>query len=177
MTFTETAICGAYVIELEAKEDERGFFARTWDEQEFQKRGLFARIIHTNISGNPRAGTLRGLHYQIAPHEEAKIVRCSRGAIFDVALDLRPESPSFKKWISIELTEHNRRMFYIPEGCAHGFQTLEDNSDVSYFMSDAYHPECARGVRWNDPAFAIEWPKMDNRIISEKDRSYPDWKL
>src|SRR3989344_255227 len=176
MKFIEQKISGVFLIELDSIEDERGFFARTWDEQKFARRGLFSRIVHANISGNSRAHTLRGLHYQTEPHEEAKIVRCTRGAIFDVALDLRPESPSFKKWVSVELSVDNRYMFYIPEGCAHGFQTLENDSDVSYFMSDAYYPECARGVRFDDPAFAIEWPQTDNRIILEKDRSYPDWK-
>lgn len=174
MKFTETDIAGVYVIELDVKEDERGFFARTWDEEEFKRRGLFSRIVHANISGNPHKGTLRGLHYQTKPHEEAKVVRCSRGAIFDVAVDLRPDSPSFKKWGSIELTERNGRMFYIPEGCAHGFQTVEDNVEVSYLMSDAYHAEAARGVRYNDPAFGISWP-LPVSVISEKDKSYPDF--
>lgn len=174
MRFVETDIAGAFVIELDVKEDERGFFARVWDDEEFRKRGLFDHIVHANISENPRGGTLRGLHYQIAPHEEAKIVRCSRGTIFDVALDLRKDSPSYKKWISVELSEHNNRMFYIPEGCAHGFQTLEDNSEVSYFMSTAYQSESARGVRFDDPSFAITWP-LPIGMISEKDRSFPAW--
>ncbi len=174
MKFTNTAIAGAYLIELDTIEDERGFFARLWDEEEFKQRGLFSRIVHANISGNPRAGTLRGLHYQIAPHEEAKIVRCARGSIFDVALDLRPASPTFKKWASARLAADKPYMFYIPEGCAHGFQTLENNSDVFYFMSDAYYPECARGVRFDDPAFGIAWP-LPVSVISEKDRSYPDF--
>ncbi len=177
MRLTETAIAGAYIIELDVIGDERGYFARAWDDEEFKRRGLFSRIVHANVSGNQKAGTLRGLHYQLPPHEEAKIVRCTRGAIFDVALDLRPTSPTFKKWVSVGLTESNPRMFYIPEGCAHGFQTLEDDSDVLYFMSDAYHPECARGVRFDDPAFAIEWPNTEKRIISEKDSSYPDFQI
>ncbi|MBI4093790.1 dTDP-4-dehydrorhamnose 3,5-epimerase [Candidatus Kaiserbacteria bacterium] len=174
MKFLETEVRGAYIVELDVKEDERGFFARVWDEEEFKKHGLFDHIVHANISGNPKKGTLRGLHFQIAPHEEAKIVRCSRGAIFDVAVDIRPDSPSFKKWISVELSEQNRRMSYIPEGCAHGFQTLEDNSEVSYFMSAAYHPLCARGVRFDDPVFGISWP-LPISVISEKDKTYPDF--
>lgn len=174
MRFVDTDIAGAVTIEFETKNDERGFFARVWEEEEFTKRGLFGRIVHANISGNPRAGTLRGMHYQISPHEEAKIVRCSRGAIYDVAIDLRKDSPSYRKWISVELTAENHRMFYIPEGCAHGFQTLADESEVSYFMSKAYDPASARGIRYDDPAFNISWP-MPISVISEKDRSYPDW--
>lgn len=174
MRFIDTGLAGVLVIEPEVVRDERGFFARVWAEDEFKERGLLSRVVHANVSGNPRAGTLRGLHYQTKPHEEAKIVRCTRGSIFDVALDLRSDSPSFRKWISFELNEQNHRMLYIPEGCAHGFQTLEDNSDVSYFMSHAYHSESASGIRWNDPAFNITWP-LPVSIISEKDRSYPDF--
>lgn len=175
MKFLETEIRGAYIVELDVKEDERGSFARVWDDAEFKKHGLFDHIVHANISENPRMGTLRGLHYQIAPHEEAKIVRCSRGKIFDVALDLRKDSPSYKKWTSVELIERSNRMFYIPAGCAHGFQTLEDNCEVSYFMSEIYDSASARGVRFDDPAFKIAWP-MSVSTISEKDRSHPDWK-
>lgn len=174
MKFSETEIGGAYIIELDVKEDDRGFFARVWEEEEFKKRKLFGRIVHANISGNPRSGTLRGLHYQISPHEEAKVVRCSRGAIYDVTVDLRKDSPSYKKWISVELTEHNHRMLYVPEGCAHGFQTLEDESEVSYFMNNAYDAASARGVRYDDPTFGIPWP-LPISVISPKDRSYPNW--
>ena len=175
MKFTELSIPGVFLIELELLKDERGFFARTWDREEFQRRGLFSSIAHANISFNSQKGTLRGLHYQTAPHAEAKVVRCSRGSLYDVAVDMREDSHTYKKWVSVELTPENGKMLYVPEGCAHGFQTLEDNSEVSYFISGIYHPESARGVRWDDPAFAIEWPDVSKRIISEKDRSYPDF--
>ncbi|MBI2610893.1 dTDP-4-dehydrorhamnose 3,5-epimerase [Candidatus Kaiserbacteria bacterium] len=177
MKFIEQNIPGVFLIELDLIKDERGVFARVWDEEEFKRRGLFSRIVHANISGNPHTGTLRGLHYQVAPHEEAKIVQCSRGAIFDVALDLRPKSRTFKKWCSVELSADTPHMFYIPQGVAHGFQTLEDNSEVLYFMSEAYYPESARGVRWDDPAFAIKWPAAKRRIISKKDSSYLDFQI
>ena len=174
MKFTETSIRGVYIIEHDVKRDERGSCARVWDDEEFKNHGLFDHIVHANISENPRMGTLRGLHYQIAPHEEAKIVRCSRGKIFDVALDLRKDSPSYKQWTSVELSELNNRVFYIPEGCAHGFQALEDNCEVSYFMSAAYDSASARGVRFDDPAFKIAWP-LPVSTISAKDRSFPNW--
>jgi dTDP-4-dehydrorhamnose 3,5-epimerase len=174
MRFLETALQGAFIIELDRQEDERGFFARTWCQREFIAHGLNPRLVQCNVSFNRRRGTLRGMHYQVAPYAEAKLVRCTRGAIYDVIIDLRPDSPTFTQWIAVELTADNHRMLYIPEQFAHGFQTLEDNTEVFYQMSEFYAPECARGVRWNDPAFAIAWPPAE-RIISERDRHYPDF--
>ena len=167
---------GAFIIEPEKMEDERGFFARTWDQKEFGAHGLNPRLVQCNTSFNKRAGTLRGMHYQAAPHEEAKLVRCTRGAIYDVIVDLRASSPTFKQWTAVELTAYNRLMLYVPEGFAHGFQTLEDETEVFYQMSEFYHPESARGVRWNDPAFGIEWPVAEKCIISERDNSFEDFK-
>ncbi|MCS6927204.1 MAG: dTDP-4-dehydrorhamnose 3,5-epimerase [Candidatus Binatia bacterium] len=174
MFFLETALTGAFIIELDKHEDERGFFARSWCQREFLAHGLNPRLVQCNISFNRRRGTLRGMHYQVAPHEEAKLVRCTRGAIYDVIIDLRPESPTFTQWLAVELSAENYRMLYIPEGFAHGFQTLEDNTEVFYQMSEFYAPECARGIRWNDPAFAIVWPPAE-RIISPRDQHYPDF--
>jgi len=173
MYFTETKLKGAYTIELKLIEDDRGFFARTFCVQEFEAQGLNPRIVQCNVSYNKQKGTLRGMHYQAAPHAEAKLVQCIRGAIFDVMIDLRPESATFKQWLGVELTADNRRMLYIPEGFAHGFQTLEDETEVFYQMSQFYAPQSAQGLRWDDPAFQIEWP-ADKRIISSKDLSYPD---
>ena len=163
------------MIELEPTEDERGFFARTFCRKEFQDHDLNPDLIQCNISYNKKKGTLRGMHYQIAPYQEAKLVRCARGAIYDVIIDLRLESPTFKQWIAEELTAETHHMLYVPEGFAHGFQTLEDNSEVFYQMSEFYHPECTRGIRWNDAAFSIEWP-LTEVIISAKDLSYPDFR-
>jgi len=174
MIFKETKLKGAFIIEPERLEDERGFFARTWCQREFEAHGLNPRLVQCNISFNKKKGTLRGMHYQIAPYEETKLVRCTMGAIFDVIIALRPDSPTFKQWVAVELTAENRRMLSIPEGFAHGFQTLEDNTEVFYQMSEFYHPECARGVRWNDPAFGTEWPLSDP-ILSDKDRSFKDF--
>lgn len=174
MIFAETKLSGAFVIEPERLEDERGFFARSFDEQKFAARGLVARWVQCNISFNKKKGTLRGMHYQVAPYEETKLVRCTMGAIDDVIIDLRPNSPTFKQWIAVELTSENRRMLYIPEGLAHGFQTLVDNTEVFYQMSEFYQPECARGVRWNDPAFGVSWLLPVN-MIAEKDNTYPLW--
>jgi dTDP-4-dehydrorhamnose 3,5-epimerase len=174
MTFKETKLKGAYIIEIEPIEDERGSFARSFCAKEFEEYGLNPRIAQCNISYNEKRGTLRGMHYQAAPHEEAKLVRCTMGAIYDVALDLRPDSPTFKHWVASELTANNHRMFYSPEGVAHGFQTLEDHSEVFYQMSEFYHPECAQGIRWNDPSFGILWP-VDVRIISAGDQQYRDF--
>jgi dTDP-4-dehydrorhamnose 3,5-epimerase len=176
MIFTETKLKGAFIIEPERLEDERGFFARTWCQREFEAHGLNPRLAQCSISFNKRRGTLRGMHYQVAPYEEARLVRCTMGAIYDVIIDLRPHSPTSKHWISTELTAENRRMLYIPEGLAHGFQTLENNTEVFYQMSEFYHPDHARGVRWNDPAFRIVWPS-DVIVISDKDREYPDFAL
>jgi dTDP-4-dehydrorhamnose 3,5-epimerase len=171
MIFTETPLKGAFVIEPQRKEDERGFFARIWCAEEFESHALSARLAQCSISFNRRKGTLRGMHYQAAPYEEAKLVRCTKGAIFDVIIDLRADSPTYLKHFNVELTESNRAMLYVPEGMAHGFQTLEDGTEVFYQISQPFHPESARGVRWDDPAFAIQWPPAD-RIISDRDRSF-----
>jgi dTDP-4-dehydrorhamnose 3,5-epimerase len=174
--FTETRLKGAYIIEPEPIEDERGFFARSWCQQEFDVRGLNPNLVQCNISFNKKKGILRGMHYQVAPHEEAKLVRCTKGAIYDVIIDLCPDSSTFKQWIAVELTAKNHKMLYIPEGFAHGFQSLIDNTEVFYQMSEFYHPECARGVRWDDPAFKIEWPEGE-RIITAKDMQYLDFNI
>ncbi len=171
MIFIETELKGAFIVEPERLEDERGFFARSWCKREFETHGLNPSLVQCNISFNRKKGTLRGMHYQVAPHEEAKLVRCTAGGIYDVIIDLRPGSPTFTHWISIELTEENRKMVFIPEGCAHGSLTLQDNSEVFYQMSEFYSPDCAKGVRWNDPVFGIQWP-ISVTVISEKDKHY-----
>jgi len=172
--FRETALPGAFLIDLEPIEDERGFFARSWCQREFAEHGLNDKLVQCNLSFNKEKGTLRGMHYQIAPHEEAKLVRCTRGAVYDVIVDLRHESPAFKRWFAVELTADNRTMLYIPFGLAHGFQTLTATAELFYQMTELYDPDCARGVRWNDPAFAIQWPS-DERIISPRDLEYTDY--
>ena len=174
MIFTELALKGVYLIEPDRREDERGFFARTFCAEEFSAHGLSPTVVQCNISFNRHRGTLRGLHFQAPPHSEARLVRCTRGNIYDVIVDLRPDSRTFKQWDAIELTADNRRMLYVPEGVAHGFQTLADDTEVLYQMSEFYHPECARGIRWDDPAFEIKWP-VANPIISDKDRSVMDF--
>ena len=174
MIFTETNVSGVWLIDVDRRSDERGFFARTWDSSELAERGLNARLAQCSISYNARRGTLRGMHFQAAPHEEAKLVRCTSGAIFDAALDLRPSSASFKGWFGVELTAVNRRALYVPEGCAHGFLTLTDDSEVLYQISEVYAPDAARGVRWDDPAFGIDWPG-EVVVITERDRTYPDF--
>ena len=176
MIFTETKLKGTFIVEPERLEDERGFFARTWCKREFGAQELDTKLVQCNVSFNKKSGTLRGMHHQVAPHEEAKLVRCTMGAIYDVIIDLRPNSPTFKDWLSVELTAENRNMIYIPEGFSHGFMTLKDNTEVFYQMSEFYDPECARGVRWNDPAFDIVWPE-DVKVISEKDKQYPDFDI
>ena len=175
MQFIETKIKGAFLVEPERLEDERGFFARIWSRDEFQDRGLNPSLVQSSISFNKKKGTLRGMHYQAPPHAEAKLVRCTLGALYDVILDLRPDSPSFQQWFSVELSAENRRELYVPEGVAHGFQTLADNTEVSYHISEFHHPESARGVRWNDPAFGIRWP-LPVTVISPKDSAYEGWK-
>jgi dTDP-4-dehydrorhamnose 3,5-epimerase len=175
MIFTETELGGAYVIDLEPREDARGFFARAWCENEFADHGLTTRIAQCNLSYNRSAGTVRGMHYQAAPHQEAKVVRCTRGAIYDVIIDLRPESPTFKRWTGVTLTAENRRTLYVPEGFAHGYQTLADETETFYFVSARYAPDAERGVRWDDPSFGIRWPEADGRTISEKDRAWPNF--
>lgn len=174
MLFYETKLKGAFIIDIEPHEDERGFFARSWCKDEFERHGLNARLVQCNISYNKRLGTLRGMHFQVKPFAEAKLVRCTRGAIYDVIIDLRPDSPTFKQWLNVELTEDNHSAIFIPEGIAHGFQTLRDNSEVFYQMSEFFHPECAKGVRWNDIAFGIHWP-IASPIISQRDQSYEDF--
>jgi len=174
MIFTPTRLTDAYIIEIQPLEDERGFFVRSFCQNEFEKHGLNPRIAQCNVSNNKKKGTLRGMHYQARPHEEAKLVRCTCGAIYDVIIDLRPTSPTFMQWVAVELTAANRKMLYIPEGFAHGFQTLEDNTEVFYQMSEFYVPECARGVRWDDPAFSVQWPDTD-RNISERDQNFADF--
>jgi dTDP-4-dehydrorhamnose 3,5-epimerase len=175
MLFKETALKGAYVINLETKEDGRGFFARSFCQQEFKKIGIDFNIVQSNISYNKTKGTLRGMHYQAVPHEEAKIVACVKGAIYDVIIDLRVGSSTYCKRFAIELSDKNYISLYIPKGFAHGFQTLEDDAVVFYQMSEFYYPESARGVRWNDGSFDVDWP-ISSRLLSDKDASYPDYK-
>ncbi len=175
MKFIETEFDGAFIIEPEIIKDKRGFFARTWCEKEFGKHGLNKNLVQCNISFNGKKGTLRGMHFQLPPHAEAKLVRCTMGSIYDVIIDIRPESGTYKKWAGYELNSDNRKMLYIPEGFAHGFLTLEDNTEVFYQMSSEFIPESASGIRWDDPLFAIEWPKKPE-VISNKDNSYPDFK-
>lgn len=174
MTFRETTIVGVWVIEPQLHEDERGFFARTWDRGEFAAHGLNDRLVQTSLSFNKRRGTLRGLHYQVAPHDETKLVRCTAGAIFDVAVDLRPGSETLRRWVGVELSIENRLALYVPGGCAHGFLTLTDGAEVNYLMSAPHVPDSARGVRFDDPSFNIDWPG-EVVVINDRDRSYPDF--
>jgi dTDP-4-dehydrorhamnose 3,5-epimerase len=174
MIFTETKLKGAFIVDIERLEDERGFFARSWCRRDFEEHGLNPDIAQCNVSFNVRKGTLRGMHYQVKPFEEAKLVRCTRGALCDVIVDVRPDSPTFKHHLSVELTAENRRMLFVPEGFAHGFLTLEDATEAHYQMSAFYMPDRARGFRWNDPAFLISWPAEVN-VISKRDRNYPDF--
>jgi dTDP-4-dehydrorhamnose 3,5-epimerase len=176
MIFVQLEIDGAYLIDVEPLRDDRGFFARSWCGAEFARRGLAAEVRQTNIAYTSVRGTLRGLHYQTAPHEEAKFVRCTRGAVYVVALDLRPHSRSFKRWVGAELSAENRRAMYVPPGCAQGYQTLADDTEVFYQMSQSHVPAAARGVRFDDPAFALGWP-LEVTTISDKDRSWPDYRL
>jgi len=172
MIFTETDLSGAYIIEIDRLEDERGFFGRTWDQKEFEKHGLNSKIVQCNISYNKEKGTLRGMHYQLNPFEEAKIIRCVKGKIYDVIIDIRPESKNFKKWFGVELTENNYKMIYIPEGFAHGFQSLVDKTEVFYQMTQLYMKKYARGIKWNDEDVGIKWP-MTNVILSKRDSQLP----
>lgn len=174
MIFTETPLKGAYVIDPERLADERGFFARTWCRREFEAHGLDTAFAQCSVSFNRKMGTLRGMHYQAAPHAEQKLVRCTAGIIYDVIVDLRPGSETFRNWFAVELSADNRRMLYIPEGLAHGFLTLADDTEVFYQISEYYVQESARGVRWNDPAFAISWP-VHPRIVSQRDSTYADF--
>ena len=174
MRFRETELPGVFAIRLEPISDERGFFARSWCQQEFADHGLNPKLVQCSISFNARKGTLRGIHYQVAPYAEAKVVRCARGAIYDVVVDLRPRSATFKNWIGVALTAENRDMIYVPEGCGHGFLTLENETEVFYQMSEVYNASAARGARWDDPAFRIVWPEKVE-VISERDRTYPNF--
>jgi len=174
MTFHRGALPDVMEVRIEPREDERGYFARTWCQREFEEQGLNAQLVQCNVSFNRHKGTLRGMHWQATPYSEAKLVRCTRGAIYDVALDLRPHSPTYRQWMAATLTSADQNMLYIPEGCAHGFLTLTDNAEVFYQMSEFYHLDSARGVRWNDPAFGIQWPEPV-AVISERDRTYPDF--
>lgn len=176
MRFAETSLKDAYVIEIDRITDERGFFSRSWCKKEFSDMGLNSDLVQCNISYNERKGTLRGMHYQLSPYEETKIVRCTRGAIYDVIVDIRPASPTYLRWYGVELTESNDKMLYIPKGFAHGFQTLVDKTEVFYQMSDWYHADFAAGIRWNDSIFGIDWPYEKERIMSDRDKNYGDYK-
>jgi len=175
MIFKGLKLEGAFLIEPERHEDDRGFFALTWSQAEIDARGLEPRVVECNVSFNCRRGTLRGMHYQAAPHGQVKIVRCTTGAIYDVIIDLRAGSATFKQWVGVELTARNGNMLYIPKDFAHGFQTLADDTEVFYQMSEVYIPESGRGVRWNDPAFGVTWPRLERIIINDRDKSFPDF--
>jgi dTDP-4-dehydrorhamnose 3,5-epimerase len=177
MRFTETKLAGVYLIEPRRFEDDRGFFAPCFSAKEFATRGMASVFIENNISFSRNRGTLRGIHYQTAPHGQDKLVRCTRGAVFDVAVDLRPDSPTFKQWVGFELSEENRSMLYVPGDCGHGYQTLVDETEVFYMVSQVYVPESGQGYRWNDPAFGIEWPDVGARVLIERDQYYPDFTL
>jgi dTDP-4-dehydrorhamnose 3,5-epimerase len=174
MIFTETPLAGAYLIDLEPLPDERGFYARAWCTREFEALDLVSRVVQANVIFNHRAGTLRGLHYQVEPASETKIFRCVKGAIFDVIIDLRPESTTYKQWFGTELSAASRRMLYVPRGFAQGFITLADETELLYQVSAFYTPACERGIRYDDPEFRIEWP-VQPRVISEKDTRWPDF--
>jgi len=175
MRFIPTHLAGAYLIEPETVSDERGFFARTWCRNEFAGKGLNPNLVQCNISYNKARGSARGMHYQKVPHAETKLVKCTQGAVYDVIIDLRSGAKTFTQWFGVELTAENRKALYVPEGFAHGFITLKDDTEVSYQMSEFFHAECAAGVRWDDPVFAIQWP-IDVKVISERDQNYPDFK-
>jgi dTDP-4-dehydrorhamnose 3,5-epimerase len=174
MTFTELPVTGAFVIDIQRITDDRGFFSRGWCRREFETQGLATEFVQMNIGFSPRKGTLRGMHYQSSPHAEVKLVRCTLGAVCDVIIDLRRWSSTFKMWHAVELSAENHRMIYVPEGFAHGYLTLVDDTEIYYHTTNFYSPESARGVRFNDPAFAIEWPAMPT-VISDRDNSYPDF--
>ena len=177
ISFQETELQGAFVITPERFEDERGFFARSFSDREFEAHGINPRLVECNISFNRRRHTIRGMHFQRSPHAQAKLVRCTAGSIYDVIIDLRPGSKTFGRWVGVELTAENRLMLYVPEGFAHGFQTLADETEVFYQVSAYYAPESCDGARWDDPAFAVRWPATDNVTINERDQSYPDFQV
>ena len=174
MIFEETKLARAFIIKLEKLEDERGFFARAWCQKEFDDAGINSRVVQANLSYNEKKGTLRGMHYQVSPYQEAKLVRCFRGAIYDVIVDLRSDSPTYKDWIGVELSAQNRQVLFVPEGFAHGFQTLESQTEVFYQVSEFYTPGAEKGARYNDPAFGIDWP-LPVSVISEKDAGWADY--
>ena len=174
MNFKETKLQGVFIVEPEIFEDDRGFVALSWSEREFAAQGLNEKLVQCNISFNKFKGTLRGMHFQVDPFAQAKLVRCTAGAIYDVAVDLRRDSETFKQWIAVELSAENHLMLFIPEGLAHGFQTLADNTEVFYQMSGLYAPEHAGGVKWDDPALGIKWP-LTTQIMIARDREYPDF--
>lgn len=175
MIFKKTNLAGAYIVEMEKLEDSRGFFARAWCQKEFVAEGLVSNFVQCNVSNNIQRNTLRGMHYQASPFGEVKLVRCTKGAIFDVIIDLRSESKTYLKWFGIELTSENHRMLYVPENFAHGYLTLTDNTEIFYQVSQFYTPSHERGVRWNDPLFGIDWPNKKDIVISEKDSTWPDF--
>jgi dTDP-4-dehydrorhamnose 3,5-epimerase len=176
MLFTETRVKGAYIIEIEKIADDRGFFARSWCQKEFEEHHLNANFVQINVGFSIKKGTLRGIHYQVAPHEEVKLVRCTMGAVYDVVVDLRPDSPTYKQWAGIELTAENHKMLYIPEGCGHGYQTLADNSEIQYQTSQFYYRESAKGSRFDDPVFGIHWT-LPVKVISAQDKSWTGYSL
>jgi dTDP-4-dehydrorhamnose 3,5-epimerase len=175
MIFTKTPIAGAYLVEMERLADERGFFARAWSSSEFEEMGLESTFPAINFSSSARKGTIRGLHYQKASHAEAKFVRCVRGALFDVVVDLRADSPTFQQWAGFEIRASEYQAVYVPAGCAHGIQTLEDDTEMLYMVSSCYRPGAEGGIRWDDPFFGIAWPECEERIVSAKDQSWPDY--
>lgn len=174
MIFTEGGITGAFIVDPERREDARGFFARVWSAEDFAAQGLNTSIVQCNVSYSARRGTVRGLHLQLPPFQEAKYVRCTSGAVYDVIADLRPDSSTYLRWIAVELTQENRRALYVPEGCAHGYQTLSDASEVTYSVSAAHNPAAEAGVRYDDPLFSIDWP-LEITTVSDKDRRWPDF--
>jgi dTDP-4-dehydrorhamnose 3,5-epimerase len=174
MIFNKTRLEGAYIVEMEKHEDERGFFSRSWCKNEFEDHGLNSRLVQANIGFSLKRGTLRGLHYQMPPYEEVKVVRCTMGAIYDVIVDLRPDSQTYKQWLSVELNCDNRKMLYVPEGFAQGYITLIDNTEMYYHTSQFYAPKSARGIRYDDPSFSIDWP-IKVAVISEADKNWPNY--
>ena len=174
MIFTETKLKGAYLVEVKKIEDNRGFFGRAWCQKEFEDQGLNGNVVQINTSFTHKKGTMRGLHYQVDPYQETKFIRCTKGSIWDVIIDLRPKSPTFMQWVGHELSADNYKMVYVPENFAHGFVTLEDNSEVYYPVTTFYTPGAERGIRWNDPAFNIAWP-VEVEIVTEKDGNHPDF--
>ena len=175
MIFHQTCLNDVFVVDLEKREDERGFFARAWCKNEFKAHDIDSDIVQANISFNNKKGTLRGMHYQISPHEETKLIRCIRGGIYDLIVDLRPDSSTYKKSFGVELTQENRKMFVVPKGFAHGYLTLEENTEIFYQVSQFYAPGSERGIRWNDPALNLKWPEVGPLTLSEKDQNWPDF--